>query len=85
MGKAAINPTEAILRAVSDLLDKTAKSSIDSGRYQRLRCFSGLLLVPVGEEQFDHWMGQAWLIVEACDCSPKRRGAGFMKVYGAQH
>lgn len=73
-GKDAINPTEAILRAVSDLLGKTAKSSIDSGSYQHLHCFSDLLRVPVGEEQFDHWMGQAWLVMEECDCSPQDQG-----------
>uniref|UniRef100_A0A3B5JWT6 Uncharacterized protein n=1 Tax=Takifugu rubripes TaxID=31033 RepID=A0A3B5JWT6_TAKRU len=65
--------TEAILRAVSNLLDKTSKSSSEHGSYRRLRVFSAISPTPAGEEQFDHWLGQARLIVEECDCSLKEK------------
>ncbi len=69
--EAAAKSTEAILHAVSDLLDKTSKTSSENGSYRCLRTFSGLLPTPAGEEQFDHWLGKARLMVEECDCSRK--------------
>ncbi|KAM4562522.1 uncharacterized protein PAE49_010959 [Odontesthes bonariensis] len=45
----AAKSTEAILRAVGEILDK-AKSSSEHGSYRRLRTFSGLLPTPAGEE-----------------------------------
>ncbi|XP_067290350.1 paraneoplastic antigen Ma2-like [Pseudorasbora parva] len=77
--KAAAKSTEAILRAVSDLLDKTSKSSSEHGSYRRLQTFSGLLPTPAGEEQFDHWLGQARLMVEECDCSHKEKRRRLME------
>lgn len=76
---AAAESTEAILRAVSDLLDKTAKSSSEHGSYHRLHVFSGISPTPAGEEQFDHWLGQAWLMVEECDCSLKEKRRRLME------
>lgn len=70
---AAAKSTEAILRAVSDLLDKTSRSSSEHGSYHRLRVFSGISPTLPGEEQFDHWLGQARLMVEECDCSLKEK------------
>ncbi|XP_028254301.1 uncharacterized protein LOC114429891 [Parambassis ranga] len=70
--EAEVRSTEAILRAVSDLLDKT-KASSDHGAYHRLRTFSGLLPTPAGEEQFEHWIGQARLMVEESDCSLREK------------
>ncbi|XP_048104195.1 paraneoplastic antigen Ma2 homolog [Alosa alosa] len=77
--EAAAKSTEAILRAVSDLLSKTTKSSSEHGSYRRLRTFSGLLPTPAGEEQFDHWLGQARLMVEECDCSRKEKRRRLME------
>ncbi len=77
--EAAAKSTEAILRAVSDLLDKTSKTSSEHGSYRRLRTFSGLLPTPAGEEQFDHWLGQARLMVEECDCSRKEKRRRLME------
>ncbi len=76
---AAAKSTEAILRAVSDLLDKTSKSSSEHGSYRRLRTFSGMLPTPAGEEQFDHWLGHARLMVEECDCSHKEKRRRLME------
>ncbi|XP_056870192.1 uncharacterized protein LOC130514555 [Takifugu flavidus] len=76
---AAAKSTEAILRAVSDLLDKTSKSSSEHGSYRRLRVFSGISPTPAGEEQFDHWLGQARLMVEECDCSLKEKRRRLME------
>ncbi|XP_041930265.1 paraneoplastic antigen Ma1 homolog [Alosa sapidissima] len=77
--EAAAKSTEAILRAVSDLLSKTSKSSSEHGSYRRLQTFSGLLPTPAGEEQFDHWLGQARLMVEECDCSRKEKRRRLME------
>ncbi|KAM3873729.1 paraneoplastic antigen Ma1 homolog [Diretmus argenteus] len=65
--------TESILRAVGELLDKTTKPSSDGGSYFRLRPFSGILPTPAGEEPFDHWLEQAWLMVEDTDFSDKEK------------
>ena len=77
--EAAAKSTEAILRVVSDLLDKTTKSSSEHGSYRRLRTFSGSLPTPAVEEQFDHWLGQARLMVEECDCSHKEKRRRLME------
>ncbi|KAL6491410.1 hypothetical protein MHYP_G00017550 [Metynnis hypsauchen] len=77
-GDTAAKSTEAILRVVSEILDKS-KSSSEHGSYRRLRTFSGLLPTPAGEEQFDHWFSQAWLMVEECDCSLKEKRRRLME------
>ena len=69
--------TESILRAVGDLLDKTTKPS-DGGHYVRLRIFSGALPTPPSEESYDHWLEQAWLMVEETDCSEKEKRRRLM-------
>ncbi|KAK3505930.1 hypothetical protein QTP70_003642 [Hemibagrus guttatus] len=73
------NPTEAILRAVTDLLDKTAKPTGEQVSYRRLRFFSGLLPTPAGEEQLDHWLEQARVMVEECECSLKEKKRRLME------
>uniref|UniRef100_A0A3Q0RPQ5 Paraneoplastic antigen Ma-like C-terminal domain-containing protein n=1 Tax=Amphilophus citrinellus TaxID=61819 RepID=A0A3Q0RPQ5_AMPCI len=77
-GETAAKSPEAILRAVSEILDKS-KSSSEHGSYRRLRTFSGLLPTPAGEEQFDHWLSQARLMVEECDCSLKEKRRRLME------
>lgn len=67
------SPTESILRAVGDFLEKAVKPSSEGGGYRRLRTFSGTLPVPVGEEQFDHWIEQAWFLVKEGECSDKEK------------
>ncbi|XP_056140241.1 paraneoplastic antigen Ma2 homolog [Lampris incognitus] len=69
--------TESILRAVRDLLDKTTKPA-DGGSYCRLRMFSGALPTPLGEEPFDHWLEQAWLMVEETECSDREKRRRLM-------
>lgn len=76
---AAAKSTEAILRAVSDLLDKTSRSSSEHGSYRRLRVFSAISPTLPGEEQFDHWLGQARLMVEECYCSLKEKRRRLME------
>jgi len=56
-GSTAASP-ESIIRAVGDLLEKT-KPSGDSNAYRRLRMFSGIIPIPVGEESFENWLEQA--------------------------
>lgn len=53
------SPIEAILCAVGDL---SAKPANESGGYRRLR---------YGEEQFDHWLEQGYLMVEESEGSKK--------------
>lgn len=71
--------TEAILRAVGDLFDKTVKPSAESGGYRRLRIFSGIVPTPAGEEQFDHWLEQAYLMVEESEGSAKDKRRKIME------
>lgn len=77
-----ISSTESILAAVGDLLDKTRPKPADSGSYTRLRMFSGVLPTPPGEEPFEHWLEQAWLMVEETECpdrEKRRRLIGSLK------
>ncbi len=64
---------DAIIRAVGDLLEKTGKTSSEMGGYRRLRMFSGTIPTLAGEEQFEHWMEQAWLMVEESEGSAKEK------------
>ncbi|XP_060792615.1 paraneoplastic antigen Ma1 homolog [Neoarius graeffei] len=64
--------TESILHTVGDLLDKTTKPT-DGGSYGQLHMFSGALPTPPGEEPFDHWLEQAWLMVEETECSDREK------------
>ncbi|XP_013883342.1 paraneoplastic antigen Ma2 homolog, partial [Austrofundulus limnaeus] len=73
-----INSTESILQAVGDLLEKTRKPQAEGG-YRRLRLFSGNLPVPPSEEPFDHWLEQAWLMVEESDCTDKEKRRRLME------
>uniref|UniRef100_A0A3Q1C8A0 CCHC-type domain-containing protein n=1 Tax=Amphiprion ocellaris TaxID=80972 RepID=A0A3Q1C8A0_AMPOC len=72
------NSTESILQAVGDLLEKTRKPPAEGG-YRRLRLFSGNLPVPPSEEPFDHWLEQAWLMVEESDCTDKEKRRRLME------
>ncbi|XP_054916007.1 paraneoplastic antigen Ma2 homolog [Poeciliopsis prolifica] len=73
-----INSTESILQAVGDLLEKTRKPQAEGG-YRRLRLFTGNLPVPPSEEPFDHWLEQAWLMVEESDCTDKEKRRRLME------
>uniref|UniRef100_A0A672HKF6 Uncharacterized protein n=1 Tax=Salarias fasciatus TaxID=181472 RepID=A0A672HKF6_SALFA len=68
----ATSETESLLRVVGNLLEKTTKPS-EGGGYRRLRTFSGVVPTPAGEEQVDHWLEQAHLMVEESDCSLKEK------------
>lgn len=71
--------TEAFLRAVGDLFDKSAKQSVENGGYRRLRIFSGTMPSPAGEEQFDHWLEQAHLMGEESEGSAKNKRRRIME------
>lgn len=73
-----VNSTESILQAVGDLLEKTRKPQAEGG-YRRLRLFSGNLPIPHSEEPFDHWLEQAWLMVEESDCTDKEKRRRLME------
>ncbi|XP_014876550.1 paraneoplastic antigen Ma1 homolog [Poecilia latipinna] len=73
------SPTESLIRAVSDLLDKAAKPATETGGFRRLRTFSGIVPTPAGEEQFDHWLEQAYMMVEVSECSPKEKRRRIME------
>uniref|UniRef100_A0A3B1JFJ8 CCHC-type domain-containing protein n=1 Tax=Astyanax mexicanus TaxID=7994 RepID=A0A3B1JFJ8_ASTMX len=70
-----VSSPESIIRAVSDLLEKTAKPHSESHAYKRLRIFSGTSPTPAGEENLENWLEQAKLMVEESNCSDgeKRR------------
>ncbi|KAK7909563.1 hypothetical protein WMY93_014247 [Mugilogobius chulae] len=63
---------------VGDLLEKTRKPQAEGG-YRRLRLFSGTLPVPPSEEPFDHWLEQAWLMVEESECSDREKRRRLME------
>lgn len=69
----------SIIRAMSDLFEKTVKPPGENNAYRRLRIFSGVLPTPVGEEQFDHWIEQARLMVDESDSSSKEKRRRIME------
>lgn len=74
----SINSTESVLQAVGDFLEKARKPQAEGG-YRRLRLFSGNLPVPPSEDPFDHWLEQAWLMVEESDCTDKEKRRRLME------
>ncbi|XP_071374846.1 paraneoplastic antigen Ma1 homolog [Centroberyx affinis] len=67
------NSPESIIRAVGDLLGKTMRPTNENNAFRRLRMFSGNLPTPAGEESLDHWLEQARLMIEECDCSAREK------------
>uniref|UniRef100_A0A3B4FIM6 Uncharacterized protein n=1 Tax=Pundamilia nyererei TaxID=303518 RepID=A0A3B4FIM6_9CICH len=63
---------------VGDFLEKAHKPQAEGG-YWRLRLFSGNLPVPPSEDPFDHWLEQAWLMVEERDCTDKEKRHRLME------
>lgn len=78
LGSSASSP-EAIIRAVGDLLAKIEKPAGDASSYRRLRIFSGTIPTPPGEESLEHWLEQAYLMVEESDCSSKEKRRRIME------
>lgn len=64
---------ESIIRAVGDLLGQTMKTTSENNAFRRLRTFSGNSPTPAGEESLDHWLEQARLMIEECDCSEREK------------
>ncbi len=56
-----------------DLLEKTGKTPSETEGIERLRMFSGTIPTPAGEEQFEHWMEQAWLMLKESDGTAKEK------------
>ncbi|XP_073338442.1 paraneoplastic antigen Ma1 homolog [Pagrus major] len=67
------NSPESIIRAAGDLLEKTMRPTSENKAFRRLRTFSGHLPTPAGEESFEHWLEQARLMIEECDCSDREK------------
>ncbi|KAA0724940.1 Retrovirus-related Pol polyprotein from transposon 412 [Triplophysa tibetana] len=63
----------SIIRAVGEILEKTAKHPGDSSAYRRLRTLSATVPTPVGEESIENWMEQARLMIAECECSEKEK------------
>ncbi|KAL0196751.1 hypothetical protein M9458_005291, partial [Cirrhinus mrigala] len=78
LGLSASSP-EAIIRAVGDLLAKIEKPASEGSSYRRLRIFSGAIPPPPGEESLEHWLEQAYLMVEESDCSSKEKRRRIME------
>uniref|UniRef100_A0A3B4FMQ1 Uncharacterized protein n=1 Tax=Pundamilia nyererei TaxID=303518 RepID=A0A3B4FMQ1_9CICH len=69
---------KSVLQVVGDFLEKAHKPQAEGG-YWRLRLFSGNLPVPPSEDPFDHWLEQAWLMVEERDCTDKEKRHRLME------
>ncbi|XP_030586821.1 paraneoplastic antigen Ma1 homolog [Archocentrus centrarchus] len=70
---------EAIIRAVGDLLQSTAKPVSDNSNYRRLRTFSGIVPTPPGEEPLENWILQARLMIEEYDWPDKEKKMRIME------
>ena len=45
----------------------------ENNAFRRLRMFSGNIPTPAGEESLEHWLEQARLMIEECDCSGREK------------
>lgn len=72
-GASQSSSAESIIRAVGDLLGKTMKTTNENNAFRRLRTFSGNFPTPAGEENLDHWLEQARLMIDECDCSEREK------------
>lgn len=71
---------EAIIRAVGDILQMTSKPTHgDNSLYRRLRTFSGVMPIPLGEEQLENWVEQARLMIEECDRPEREKKMRIME------
>ncbi|XP_039547076.1 paraneoplastic antigen Ma1 homolog [Pimephales promelas] len=70
---------ESIIRAVGELLEKTTKPVGETNAYRRLRIFSGIVPIPIGEESLENWIEQARLMTEECECSEKEKRRRIME------
>lgn len=61
---------DLMLQALGDLVQKFSKSTA-VGRNRFLCLFSGIQTVALEEEQFDHRLEQAWVMVEESECTNK--------------
>ncbi|XP_077057593.1 paraneoplastic antigen Ma1 homolog [Siphateles boraxobius] len=64
---------KSIIRAMGEVLEKTAKHSSDSNTYRRLRTFSAVVPTPMGEENMENCIDQARLLITEGDCSEKEK------------
>ena len=55
---------ESIILAFSDVLSKIGKPSGENRSYRCQQMFSGTLPALAGEAVLEHWLKQAWLMVE---------------------
>lgn len=63
----------SIIRAVDEILEKTARPQIDTNAYRHLHTFSGTIPTPAGEETMDQWIEQAKMMITECECSEKEK------------
>uniref|UniRef100_A0AAR2IPB4 Paraneoplastic antigen Ma-like C-terminal domain-containing protein n=1 Tax=Pygocentrus nattereri TaxID=42514 RepID=A0AAR2IPB4_PYGNA len=52
---------------------------LEGHSYRRLRMFSGVIPTPAGEESIEHWLEQAYVMVEECECSEKEKKHRIME------
>lgn len=60
-------------------MQKTSKPNSDSKSFRRLRISSGVIPTPPGEEQFDGWIEQAWLMIEESDLPDREKRLKIME------
>ncbi|KAK2904105.1 hypothetical protein Q8A73_010762 [Channa argus] len=77
-GQPSASTADLVLQAFGDILEK-ANKPLSEGGYRRLRIFSGTHPVPSGEEQLDHWLEQAWLMVEESECTDREKKRRLME------
>lgn len=51
----------------------------DNSHYRRLRTFSGVMPIPLGEEQLENWVEQARLMIEECDRPEREKKMRIME------
>uniref|UniRef100_A0A3B1J5J0 Uncharacterized protein n=1 Tax=Astyanax mexicanus TaxID=7994 RepID=A0A3B1J5J0_ASTMX len=71
--------TETIVQTMSELLRQNRSVSLEGHSYRRFRMFSGVIPTPAGEESLEHWLEQAYVMVEESECSEKEKKRRIME------
>uniref|UniRef100_A0A3B4DUJ8 Paraneoplastic antigen Ma1 homolog n=1 Tax=Pygocentrus nattereri TaxID=42514 RepID=A0A3B4DUJ8_PYGNA len=74
-----LSSTESIAQTMSALLSQNRSVPLEGHSYRRLRMFSRVIPTPAGEESLEHWLEQAYVMVEECECSEKEKKRRIME------
>ena len=80
--ESALDLNTQLVNAISSLVEKCQANPADGPGYRKLRLFSGIKPIPLGEEEYDSWAEQTTHMLDEWQCSDvikKQRVAESLK------